>query len=223
MRLKHGYTNGTSTNGRTVTKHYLGPDTDQRHRNEVTALSRLAGLVPVPPLVQDLPDGVVTGFVAGTHGQELLDQGYAEQVLRLCGQLARQVHAVDPALLPELGTPGEGETLVHGDFGPQNLLIDTDRWQPAALLDWELVRFDDPVQDLAWPEWIIRTHHPHLVSHLDALFDGYGTRPEWPRRQAAMLRTCHWAMDFVRRWDSGEEGAERMWIERIRHTEQFRE
>lgn len=118
MRLKHGYTNGTSTNGRTVTKHYLGPDTDQRHRNEVTALSRLAGLVPVPPLVQDLPDGVVTGFVAGTHGQELLDQGYAEQVLRLCGQLARQVHAVDPALLPELGTARAGHR-IRGTYPPE--------------------------------------------------------------------------------------------------------
>lgn len=44
--------------------------------------------------------------------------------------------------------------LVHGDFRMGNLMIDTDGI--AAVLDWELARLGDPVQDLAYlctPSW----------------------------------------------------------------------
>ena len=36
--------------------------------------------------------------------------------------------------------------------------------------------------DVAWAEWIVRTHHPHLVPALSALFDGYGEEPSWRLR-----------------------------------------
>ena len=44
--------------------------------------------------------------------------------------------------------------LVHGDFRMGNLMIDRDGL--SAVLDWELVRLGDPVQDLAYlctPSW----------------------------------------------------------------------
>ena len=74
-----------------------------------------------------------------------------------------------------------GTVLVHGDFGPQNLLLDPSTVEPTALLDWEFAHIGDPVEDVAWAEWIVRTHHPDLVPALPALFDGYGAEPPWPR------------------------------------------
>ena len=93
--------------------------------------------------------------------------------------------------------------LVHGDFGPQNVLLDPETAVPTALVDWELTHIGHPVEDLAWAEWIVRTHHAAVVDRLPALFDGYGDRPAWADRHAAMIDKCHWALDFVGRWESG--------------------
>ena len=38
--------------------------------------------------------------------------------------------------------------IVHGDFGPQNVLIAGDNI--SALLDWEFAHAGQPVEDLAW-------------------------------------------------------------------------
>ena len=84
--------------------------------------------------------------------------------------------------------------LLHGDFGPQNMLFDEGTLHMQALVDWEFTHAGDPVEDLAWAEWIVRTHHPHLAKALDALFAGYGHRPTWQRRQNAMLDKCRWAL-----------------------------
>jgi aminoglycoside phosphotransferase (APT) family kinase protein len=47
--------------------------------------------------------------------------------------------------------PDETIALCWGDSRPSNQIFD-DRMQCAAVLDWEMVRIGDPVQDLAW--WI---------------------------------------------------------------------
>jgi hypothetical protein len=219
--VRHGYTNDTATDGRVVTKQYAGPDAGERQRREVAVLTHLADVLPVPPLRAAREGQLVTGFVVGTHGQELLD-AHPEQVLALCGRLARNVHDVDRSLVPELGEARPGQALVHGDFGPQNVLIDPEAWRPVALLDWEFTRFGDPIDDLAWAEWIVRTHHPAQTVHLHALFDGYGDRPSWTRRHDAMARACERLLDFVTRW-TDNAGAVALWRERIRTTERFSE
>jgi aminoglycoside phosphotransferase (APT) family kinase protein len=33
------------------------------------------------------------------------------------------------------------------------------------VVDWEFAHLGDPVEDLAWCEWIVRMHHPE---HVDA-------------------------------------------------------
>ena len=43
----------------------------------------------------------------------------------------------------------DGSALLHGDFGPQNMLFDEGTLQMAALVDWEFIR-RRPVEDLAW-------------------------------------------------------------------------
>ena len=81
----------------------------------------------------------------------------------------------------------------------------------------------DPVEDLAWAEWIVRIHHPRLVESLGAMFDGYGSRPTWQQRHAAMLDKCRWALEFVRRWPGADLAALAMWTQRIEATAAFRE
>jgi hypothetical protein len=79
--MRHGYTNATFSNGRTVVKRYRGPDAAARQHSEVTALTALADLVPVPPLL-DQTKGVITlALIDGQPGQELLEVA-PEQVLR---------------------------------------------------------------------------------------------------------------------------------------------
>ena len=43
---------------------------------------------------------------------------------------------------------GEETTIVHGDFGFHNLLVDPDRSEVTAVLDWELATIGDPLADL---------------------------------------------------------------------------
>jgi hypothetical protein len=47
------------------------------------------------------------------------------QVLGACGHMLQRIHAIDPARVLG-GDQGEpGRVLVHGDYGPNNLLLDT--------------------------------------------------------------------------------------------------
>nr|WP_199849249.1 phosphotransferase [Streptomyces acidiscabies] len=119
-----------------------------------------------------------------------------------------------------LGCPAPARS-VHGDFGPQNLLVTPDGVTAFAVIDWESAYLGTVVEDLAWAEWIIRTHHPHLLLCLDELFVGYGARPAWSEWRAAMLRACHRCRDFCRRWE--DPAAVALWDERIAATEAFRE
>jgi aminoglycoside phosphotransferase (APT) family kinase protein len=178
-RLAHGYTNQSWVEHARVVKQYDGDDADARLRTEVAALARAAGAVPVPEVVEvsALRHQAVLTFMAGRHGQELVEEGFATQVLRAAGRTLRQLRHEVPGM-------------VHGDYGRQNLLLDTASWEVSAVLDWEFAHDGDPVEDLAWAEWIVRMHHPGATGAVPALFEGYGWWPVWPVRQAAMLDKC---------------------------------
>jgi hypothetical protein len=121
--LKHGYTNRTIGDGSVVEKTYEGPDVGIRRAREYALLTRLQGKLPVPP-VRGVDDGVLTlGFVAGAPGQELVEAGHAAQVLEACGVLLRRIHETAPSVLGA-GAHDAGKVLVHGDFGPNNVLVD---------------------------------------------------------------------------------------------------
>ncbi len=218
-RLPHGYTNVTERQAGAVRKAYLGPDVRERRDVELAALTGLAGRFPVPGVVSTAADELTTVEVVGWHGQEALDAGRAEDVLALCGRLRRELSAIDPATVP--GLPGRGRVIVHGDFGPQNLLVTPDADRALALLDWEWAHLGEAVEDLAWTEWIVRTHHPHLVDALPALYKGYGECPEWTDRQRAMLDICHRCLEFCVRWE--DPVAVELWHERIAATTALQE
>ena len=81
--------------------------------------------------------------------------------------------------------------LVHGDYGPNNVLLDPVGHQVTAIVDWEWAHAGDPVEDLAWCEWIVRMHHPEHIAAIDALFDAYGFRPAWSAGTAGCFyATC---------------------------------
>ena len=111
--------------------------------------------------------------------------------------------------------------LVHGDFGPQNLLYDPESLEVRAILDWECAHDGDRVEDLAWAEWIVRLHHPEAVQYLPALFDGYGERPDWARRHDVMIQRCAGLRDICVL--NGDQTAAGMWRSREQVTRGWRE
>lgn len=185
--MPHGYTNQTTRDGLVVTKSYQGPEAARRCAREAAALSALAGRLPVPPVIDRGDTTLRLGFMLGVPGQELIDDGLAWQVLCACGQMLRRIHAIDPAEMHVLGRHDDSAVLVHGDYGPQNALLDAAAREVIAVVDWEWVHAGDPVEDVAWCEWIVRMHHREHVAALNSFFDAYGRRPAWPARQQARM------------------------------------
>jgi aminoglycoside phosphotransferase len=215
--LRHSYTNRTLGDGVTVVKCYQGPGALTRLWNEHAVLDALQGLVPVPPVL-GFEDGCLRmRFMSGVHGQELLESGHGVGVLRACGTMLRLIHQLDAreitAALPSRARGGQ--VLAHGDYGPQNVLLDPATLEITGILDWEWAHAGDPVEDLAWCEWIVRMHHPGLVSLLGVFFDAYGGAiPPWPDRQAFMLGRCRSLLDLCQQQEPGGSG-EAQWAHRL--------
>ncbi len=190
-RLPYGYTNSTRlVRSDAVEKRYEGADRRASARRELACLAQLADRLPVPTVleVHRATPRVLLRRLPGRHGQELIDEGYADPVLRLIGRALRELRTIPTTAVPEL--EGDGTVLVHGDYGPQNMLFDADAMTVTAILDWESAHVGDPIEDLAWAEWIIRMHHQSAIDALDALFSGVGEKPAWHVRHDAMLRRC---------------------------------
>jgi Ser/Thr protein kinase RdoA (MazF antagonist) len=220
-RLPHGYTNLTRqvAGAMAIDKIYTGSDARVRLTREELCLRLVADVLPVPPVLDTNQERCVLrlGRIAGTPGQDLIEEGAARPALAAAGSLlARlQTHA-SPLLLPHL--EGADGVAVHGDFGPQNLLFDANH-RVSGLVDWEYAHRGDAVEDLAWAEWIVRMHHPVAIDALEALFAGYGARPPWSLRQAAMVvqcerfrERCEGDVDAVTKWRTHLETTER-WTE----------
>jgi aminoglycoside phosphotransferase (APT) family kinase protein len=203
QRLPHGYTNASWLDGERVRKQYLGEDAGARMRTELDAIKHAADRVPVP-LVLDVDDraNVVTfARVSGRHGQDLVDEGQAGRVLKAAGRTLRTLQSGQSRPMP-----------VHGDFGPQNLLLDSLTMEVVVVLDWEFAHHGDPTEDLAWAEWIVRTHHPTATTDLASLFAGYGQEPPWSARRSLMLAACQRLQMRARRL--GDDHAAELWQRR---------
>jgi aminoglycoside phosphotransferase (APT) family kinase protein len=219
--MPHSYTNHTTREGMEVTKSYQGPGASRRCAHEAAVLSALAGLLPVPPVIGKSETDLVLGFMPGRHGQELIDDGKAAPVLSACGQMLRRIHAIDPNRA-RAGDGHDAGVLVHGDYGPNNVLLDAAANEVVAVVDWEWAHAGDPVEDLAWCEWIVRMHHPGHVGALASLFDAYGEHPGWAVRQQAMLVVCRNILALCERWEPGGDGA-RLWQHRLQVTQSWTE
>jgi aminoglycoside phosphotransferase (APT) family kinase protein len=216
--VRHGYTNRTDRIRTGVRKTYEGPDACRRARAEYVALTTLSGRMPVPAVLERSDDALVIEFVEGAHGQDEMEAGQAPEVLSSCGALLRRLHDLDPAVV---GSSHPAGVICHGDFGPNNVLLDPANYEVTALLDWEFSRVGDAIIDIAWCEWIVRMHHPAAVDHLPAFFDAYGVRPAWPSRHQAMLDRCCWLEAFSRRANATD--GVRLWQDRGRMTAEWAE
>jgi aminoglycoside phosphotransferase (APT) family kinase protein len=218
--LRHGYTNRTLGDGETVVKRYQGPGARERSRRERAVLRSLRGRMAVPQVLESADDWVTMEFVGGVHGQDLLDAGRAREVLRACGAMLRRIHQLDVAGIPGAasGPAIAGQVLVHGDYGPNNVLLDPASLEITAVLDWEWAHVGDPVEDLAWCEWVVRMHHPGDVSLLAEFFGAYrGPVPSWRARQAVMLERCRSMLGLCREQEPGGPG-EAQWAHRLAVT-----
>lgn len=224
--LRHSYTNRTLGDGATVVKCYQGIDALARLQRERVVLDALVGQVVPVPQVLGSEDGCLTmTFMNGVHGQELIEVGGADHVLRACGSMLRRIHQLDtPQIAAALGRRGgAGHVLIHGDYGPQNVLVDPATMEISAILDWEWAHRGAPVEDLAWCEWIIRMHHPGEVGLLRLFFDGYGGAiPPWVDRHACMLDRCRSLLDFCHSQEPGGP-AEAQWAGRLAGTAAWHE
>ncbi|MFD1372867.1 phosphotransferase [Actinoplanes sichuanensis] len=172
-----GYSHQTRVDGAAVVKQFTGPQAVIRCATERAALTNLAGRLPVPRLLAAGDTLLRTALLPGVHGQELIENGHAAPVLASCGRMLRHLQHVVPGL-------------VHGDYGPNNLLFDPDTFEVTGIVDWEWAHPGAPVEDLAWTEWIIRRHHPDDVAALTHLFTAYGETPVWELRHAVGLAKC---------------------------------
>jgi aminoglycoside phosphotransferase len=219
MRLEHGYTNVSMLEGSVVTKQFQGSDALERLTREAAALGVLSSYVAVPEVLHVDPahHRLQTRYIPSRHGQAVIDTGEASEVLFLCGMLLHHLQTLSPQLLPNAA--GFGPVIVHGDFGPQNMLIASDAWRVTALVDWEWVHVGQPVEDLAWAEWIVRSHHPHAVRELTALFRGFGDKPAWKLRHDAMVEQCYRLLAYVEQQEQPD--AVVLWKRRLEATERF--
>jgi Phosphotransferase enzyme family len=219
-RLRHGYTNLTRRlPGARVEKRYEGLGRSERADREHACLVSLAHRLPVPEVVERDPAVplLIVRHASGLHGQDLVDTGRAAEVLRLLGEALLSLQQVPTWAVP--GLVGTGSVIVHGDFGPQNVLIGGDRI--TALVDWEFAHIGQPVEDLAWAEWIIRMHHPDAADALPALLDASRLGMPWSARHHAMVARCEELMALAAA--AGSTGAVALWRDRLRATEQWTE
>lgn len=219
-RLRHGYTNLTRRlPGARVEKRYEGLGRSERADHECACLLSLADRLPVPEVVERDPAVplLIVRDAPGTHGQVLIDAGRAAEVLRLLGAVLLSLQQVPTGAVP--GLVGTGPVIVHGDFGPQNVLIAGDRI--TALVDWEFAHIGQPVEDLAWAEWIVRMHHPDAVDALPELLDASRLATEWSARHQAMVARCEELIGLATAAGSPDTVA--LWRERLRATERWNE
>ncbi len=212
--MPHGYSHRTTRAGTVVTKSYQGPDSEARCAHEAAVLRSLAGQLPVAPILSAGPAVLQTMLMPGVHGQDLIARGMAEPVLAACGEMLRRIHELE---VPSVLAGREGETaafLVHGDFGPNNVLLDGRAQTVTAVLDWEWAHAGDPVEDLAWCEFIVRLHHAAEVAALGSFYDSYGSRPPWPRVKETILSRCQWLLELCQARQPAGAGAA-VWRDRI--------
>jgi Ser/Thr protein kinase RdoA (MazF antagonist) len=204
--------------GDLVTKTYRGPGAVGRQQREELAIRMLADRLPVATVVESRPGVLVLGLVPGRHGQERIDRGEGGAVMFALGRLLREVQAIHPDFLGEF----EGASvLVHQDFGPNNVLFSEQGDSIALLADWEWSTVGSAITDLAWAEFIVRMHHEEHQDCLPALFDGYGKRPPWNERQAAMADRAAAVETWVRSYRGAEAAS--TWAGRRRTIEQWQE
>lgn len=136
--------------------------------------------------------------------------GYLERQLR---RWTRQLEASHSRDLPELARLAERlgarvpssqrDSIVHGDYRLDNVVVDPDRGRIVAVLDWEMATLGDPLADLAstvvWWDGMRGLDTP--VAAIPADVDGYPDSDElvaaYARLSGLDLAPLPWYLGFA--------------------------
>jgi thiamine kinase-like enzyme len=163
---------------------------------------------------------ISTRYVESRHAQDLLEE-HCDIVPFSLGKLARELQLVKVDAIAG-SKRNEPDVLVHGDFGPQNLLFAPESFSERYLVDWEWAHFGDRFEDIAWAEWIIRMHYDSNQQMIASLYKGFGLVPPWETRHELMIRKCENILDFAKRDDDNTQAIS-MWIDRVAQVKSFEE
>ncbi len=181
--------NDVTVRAGTVTKVHGGTGGADRAATSAAALAHAAANgLQVPELLDHDGSTVVTRIVPDVVTGAAMLTTSPSTVLHAIGSIARQLHALHPP--PAFDLPATGPAAwVHGDLCPVNLLFGDDHVL-RAVVDWEDSHLGDPLVDLAWTEWLVRTWHHDAVETLPVLYAAWSRRtPDEGARRAAMA-TC---------------------------------
>jgi tRNA A-37 threonylcarbamoyl transferase component Bud32 len=222
MNLRYGYTNSTRLENRVVVKTYSGADSQNRFLTELVMYQQLQDMPFMPELVGYDKDALTisTRYVESRHAQDLLEE-HCDIVPFSLGKLARELQLVKVDAIAG-SKRNEPDVLVHGDFGPQNLLFAPESFSERYLVDWEWAHFGDRFEDIAWAEWIIRMHYDSNQQMIASLYKGFGLVPPWETRHELMIRKCENILDFAKRDDDNTQAIS-MWIDRVAQVKSFEE
>jgi hypothetical protein len=157
----------------------LGYDREHAVLRELTEL-------PLPRLLTgSRPGALRMSYIDGMGATEAVDACRASALLHAMGQFLFQLHAIDLRRVAGF-LRGEGEVIVHGDYGPYNALLDRESDSLAGVPDWESAFVGSRVLDLAWCEWQFRNRFPGHAYAIAALFEGYGETPSPAVRESAV-------------------------------------
>lgn len=221
MNLPHGYTNNTRLENQVVVKAYSGANAHSRFLTELVMYQQLQDMAFMSELLGYDQDArsISTRYIEGRHAQDLLEE-HCDIVPFTLGKLARELQSIEIDTVVK-AKRNPSDVLVHGDFGPQDLLFASGALAKFYLVDWEWAHFGDRFEDIAWAEWIIRMHYDANPQMITSLYRGFGIVPPWNKRHELMVHKCEHILDFAKR-DANAQAIS-MWIDRVERVKSFRE
>jgi len=126
-----------------------------------------------------------------THRLHVLREEY-ERAPKVSWALHQDVmNTTGPILLANFEDQIPGESLLGHELGRSEAMIRMTDVTPSERLLTHVTQDHVPLGELL-PERVERLIN--VIDELEHLFTGYGSRPPWSRRQAAMLAKCHFML-----------------------------
>ena len=150
-------------NGR-VLRRYRTPHPGLVEREAVVMRHLRGHGAPVPEVFSAEGDELVMERIDGRSLMDVLSSRpwRAPVIGRLLADVQRQIHAV-PTCELDLPRLGEGNSILHFDLRPDNVLI-TDRG--PVVIDWSNVAIGDPLADVVFSWMLMSTGEPDRVPPL---------------------------------------------------------
>jgi len=211
--------NQVSIAGDHVIKQYIGPGAFHRWQTELHVLTEISDTLPVPKILNSPNEAELTiEVVSGYRSDLILSSENSQKLFQNIGQTLKNIHRLPVnELIGKI--PGNGKTLIHGDFLFQNIFFDPNSHFKITILDWEWAHLGEIVEDLAWMEWSIRMNFARYEKDIPIFYEAYGEVPDWQSRKDAMMMQCNRNLEFARM--IGERKVIQQWQNRSQITKRM--